>query len=610
MAELTLYNFNIDNTKINITSLLCWQIMDRLGQIRLQLQSLWTNKTLVETLGQTLLAKWDSMPKRKQYLVLINKTVWPQLYFEMFQQIFPEKNLLDTPETHKVLKNLVTDLEPWSPDNDIKMTKCIDTFLERETIRSTPVDYLAFQVFGCVTSRDIDIAILVRSHLELTENINIHRLHAELTELGYDISRGIDLNVLYSNNGTVMACTRGSTEIQNMLYATYDLHPQKYPRFVSGLTPVDKEDKISATAKFILDNLKTLICETKYVKERLNKRAAYAGRWNRVTYVLSILHLIRVTDTNDSRECFKSLTMKIIQIILLEKNEFEYQKYELARKLDMIFPGHYQSALWLLTRGIKGFYNPDTVDLLLSELHRIALTVTIIEPTWTRLSIDLTHNPTHLQYETFREFIKSPLKPTDKFVKDFKTICPDRSVNCFLINPHNTDLLPPDIKKRAICIPQRSLEWINLLTFYACGRNTGVKKYTEPDWVQYYYNLIRGAIVELMVIESCDFTPLIPNYEKITVGFLVEEVGRAGCLGIAPDLLLLVNGITSVDIIPVEIKCLTGTMSDNHDYRRDIELATKQLESSIKLTGSQSGIIVLVYVNDTGFEVHGTVLNF
>lgn len=558
-------------------------------------------------------SRWDNMSKKQQHLIILNQTDISLKYFQIFVEELQDVEFNDTPEDHKLLKNIVTDLQTWNDTHIVIKSKHVDILLSRRNKLEKGIDYIAFQVFGCPHSRDIDVAVLVRDHTELTDDINKVKLNEELIQLGYDISRGVDINVLYCENGMVMGCTKGSTEIQNILYLTYEIHIQKYPLFVSGLIDVNIEEKVSIISRTILDNFKLLISKEEYMEERLNKVAAYAGKWNRVQYVLSILDKIPVTVTNITREFFKSLTMKIVQLILLERHIYEYRKYELARKFDTIFPGHYEHIVWLLMRGSDGSYDPDTIKLLFNEFTRIASGIKITEPVWIKLSLNLEQNPTHLPNEIFQEFIKSPLQPTNKFVEGIQSIYPDRNINRFLIPSINGELLPDTVKDKAILIAQRSPEWFKLLNFYKCGKGTGVKKYAGPDWVEYYFNLIRGSIVELMVINSCDFSSLFPIYKKITLGFLVEEIGKAGCLGIAPDLLLLTNNNTS-EIIPVEIKCLTGYLSDNRDYRRDILLATKQLESSIKLIGNANslkmGIIVFVYLNEDGFNVYATSVRF
>ena len=578
--------------------------MDRLSHLRQELQLLFEDKRInIKSQNFNIPDKWDKLSLKQQYMIILNKTNIQSLYFELFKTTFPELKLVNNDETRKILKHVVNDLKLWLSDQQELKSKYIDMFNDPKPIKY--IDYIGFQVFGCEYSRDIDVAVVVKDHTELTENINKERLYRELEELGYDISRGVDINVIYCNDGMIMGSLKGSKETQNILYLTYHFHKQKYPSFVSGITTVNKEDKISNIAKYILDNLCTFIGDDEYMKERPNKIAAYAGKWNRVIYSLSILDKIIITPKNYN-DCVKSLTMKIIQLILLEKGEFEYQKYGLARKFDNIFPGHYDHVIYLLMRCKDGSYNPNTCKLLLQEYHRIASSVNVEDPVWINLSLDITHNPTHLSDLIFNEFVKSPLVPTSIFISEFENVCPNRNVNSFIIPSNNGNLLPDHIKEKAICIPQRSPEWIKLLGFYTCGRNTGVKKYDGDDWVDYYYNLIRGSIVELMVIETCDFTPLIPNYTKVTVGFLVEEKDKAGCKGISPDLLLLVGD----DVIPVEIKCLTGSLSDNHNYRRDVLLATKQLESSAILTGSNMGIIVLVYTNNEGFKTYGTIVRF
>jgi hypothetical protein len=205
-------------------------------------------------------------------------------------------------------------------------------------------------------------------------------------------------------------------------------------------------------------------------------------------------------------------------------------------------------------------------------------------------------NPTGLADNLVREFLRSPLKPTDAFVTGFCEICPSRNINpLFLIHCQNTHRLPPSVLIKSVLVAQRTPQWLRLLNHYSCGRNTGLIAYDGSDWVEFYYNLIRGSIIELFVMRNGDFSSLVADAVPVTVGMLVKDRDVAGSIAIAPDLLLVrPNGET----IPVEIKCIPSAPSQNHDYRRAVKLAKCQIQTSLDIINGtvRRGIIVIVYV--------------
>ena len=122
------------------------------------------------------------------------------------------------------------------------------------------------------------------------------------------------------------------------------------------------------------------------------------------------------------------------------------------------------------------------------------------------------------------------------------------------------------LDKHFIQVPQRSSEWLILQEFYKTGTNNHNFKKTMEG----YYNLIRGAITENILINILD----LPDYDKVIPGILVTEKDNKGSLGCSPDLLFVKNN----KIIPVEIKTLPS-LTKTQDYYNKYELAQKQLES-------------------------------
>ena len=72
----------------------------------------------------------------------------------------------------------------------------------------------------------------------------------------------------------------------------------------------------------------------------------------------------------------------------------------------------------------------------------------------------------------------------------------------------NGKTFPSGLSDKIISVDQRSQEWLRLLTYYKCGKNTGLVPYDgiAIEWVQFYFNLIRGCFVEQMVLHGVDIS--------------------------------------------------------------------------------------------------------
>ena len=167
----------------------------------------------------------------------------------------------------------------------------------------------------------------------------------------------------------------------------------------------------------------------------------------------------------------------------------------------------------------------------------------------------------------------------------------------FLPTPIQNIKLPQAIlDKHFIQVPQRSQEWLALQEFYKTGTNNHNFKKTMEG----YYNLIRGAITENILINILD----IPGYDKVIPGILVTEKDKKGTLGCSPDLLFVKDN----EIIPVEIKTLPS-LTKTQDYYNKFELAQKQLESVSDILGPEliinKMIIMSAWIDDNlVYEIH------
>ena len=577
---------------------------------------------LINSLDPKILLSLDRLSLEKKINILLNNAFSKNIILETFLETYPQCHLTVTKqiEIYPTLKRIVFDMKLWNTGSISVSGSISDNINDRlaSLVRDCSISrkftpYSFFYIFGCPLSTDIDVAVVVK---EIVGEIDISLLRSELTGLGYSPDKPIDYNliILDENDNIAESSKGGKTETQNMILCTYKFHHQKHclPASMSSmalslasLLETDIEQKIRSTAKFILDNFKILIESSDYTRERTNKIHAYSGYWNRVTYVVSCLALIQQFDNEKWRSCFKSLTMKIIQIILAEQHRQEYTKIGLSQAYDELFPGHGVHVLFFLTRGVQGIYSECCFHELLNHFKNCAEKLDPIKPfemmiEYPTEALDISVNPTVLSDLLYREFIKSPDKPTDLFVQEFKKICLDQKISkLFPLNCRNLEYLSPEILKHVIALNQRTPEWCKALTYYKCGKNSGVVEYTggfDGPWVEHYYNLIRGCIVELMVIENFNFRQIFKKEVevcKIIVGLLVEN-RQEGSRGIAPDLLLKIGD----DIIPVEIKCLLCRPNDNANFRRAIDIAQKELKTSCDIlnVSYDVGVILIIFV--------------
>jgi len=573
---------------------------------------------MLDSLSPNSRKTYDSQTVAKQLRMLMATEAFYAINREVFGFTIPEVLQLENLDTiHRLLKSIVDTIRPYGDLDDleeridafvtkkdqfyVKLLNIIERFKKRVF-----VEFHEFNIVGCPTSTDIDVVATVHRD-QIDKEIDVEKLRAMVKALGYDTDgRELDVNlVAVTKEGDLEWSEKGGVDdTQNIIFETYRYHKQAFPCLVKRLTEVDIATKVNATAKFILDNMKVLIGKPNFAKERATRRLVYSSTTERLNYAITISDKIMYANTPVWRSAIKSLTMKIIQLMLLDRKErVVYTKKELAAELDRMCPGTMEFAIWLLFRGSQGRFSEDCLKLLIIQFKDIATRNRRDDLEWVKLTMDITMNPTELPDHVIREFVMSPSEPTDKFIEEFERLCPSRNTNnVFHIHCENTDLLSTEVLERhAVIVDQRSTDWLNLLTYYLCGKNTGVIPYDGPDWVSFYYNLIRGSIMELFAIKGCDFCSIVKEeYDKITLGFLVEDKHTKGSPAIAPDLLLRLK---SGKIVPVEIKCIEGKMADNHHYRRAVSLASRQLETAVRILKSGCGIIVLIYVDNSDGKV-------
>jgi hypothetical protein len=534
--------------------------------------------------------------------------------------LFLTKNIFSKRSTSENIYNYIKNILLEGKKSNVKKLLKYLNINEIDIIEKKIIPINVINIFGCPNSRDIDVAILVSNKQDIENyskgicKIDIDSLKLRLKKLDYDITREIDINLVYlDERNNISTVLKGNKETQNIIFNTYCYHKQDSSIIVSSTIDIDITEKLRSIAKFLLDYLEYFIGKEDYNIYRIARRKSYIDESSRIIFSIEMLKIIKIKSILSEIEhnYMKSLVMKLIQLSLLDRNILSYTKIGLAEEINKIFIGTYNSALWYLMRGTIGNFDTNFFPVLISEYERIYKEISE-EFLWINFNLDTNINSTDLNDSLISEFFKSPIIPTEKFKLEFKELYPDYNINkIFQIKCNNIELIPDKIKDNIISIDQRSSEWLKLLEFYTCGKSNGIKglkNYTND--VERYYNLIRGAIIELSVINTVDFTQMIDptkynlKYHKITIGFIVENKDCKNSKGCAPDLLLLITEIHSNNkkIIPVEIKCINEISANSHDYRRAIKLAKGQLKMAKYLLGNVStdfGIIVIVSVNSS-----------
>ena len=215
---------------------------------------------------------------------------------------------------------------------------------------------------------------------------------------------------------------------------------------------------------------------------------------------------------------------------------------------------------------------------------------------WTEININFNinfnSNPTKISDDIIREFIKSPLTPTQQFLEIGKKILDGNINEHFIMKCYGLEFLPEIIHKFIIYEDQRSEKW----TEYHQKFNGGKIKIDGDK-----FSMMRGAIGEIFITTYCDFNKICgENVKKAMVGFIIDNNNNA-C---APDLLLIND---SLEIIPVEIKCLPMNVSfdiNNRAFYREFKLAKKQINYCSQIINNiytikvKKSIIIFAYFTD------------
>ena len=544
---------------------------------------------------------------------------------EYLLKLFPKKRA-----------NAILKLYTFTQEDIAKMFLCCDDKYKLINI----IDIISFTVFGCKESIDIDVAVVVNTNklfggqFQNLSDDAIKYIISRLNVIGYDtIKREVDIVIICVDDGNIIGFSKGGKELANVIASTRDYHRQdktlrQVPINPITLTDEDNKKKCEAYLKYILVYLYTIFRVADYnSKETKQIRASALSDINKLFGAImnpSIIgKIIFDPDTakknglnlTEFHNTWKSIIMKLLQIIQIHFSDKTcYHKEELANEIrnmrcfdfgvdDARIDEFVQGALWYLFRGTRGAYCPT----LFTTLHDIYCGIfkDMLDNSKLnsyRVYIDMgEYDNKIISEKAFRAFVDSPIKVTGAFTSEWQATYGDTSISeifkmgftaeeSFIEGLRKLQISEENISRLIAClwfIQQRSAKWLEILSSgeLKCGNNST----SVSDDPQAQYNLTRGALTELIVINLLSNKQFCPNTQKLideirhiigandifclSVGFIGNKVnGGKGC---APDLIIFGQNEETTLLIPVEIKTLKFS-DHNSDWRRAISLAKKQ----------------------------------
>jgi hypothetical protein len=497
--------------------------------------------------------------------------------------------------------------------------------------------FQSFNVFGCRLSTDIDVAVVVDNvYLPLLSSEK-QRFMEELTELGYDPGKKIDVSLISRDEKGWFVFKKGGKELQNILIYTYNVHKQKYPLITDEEVTIDILNKCMTVFKYILDNLEILIPLNTYRELRDERIQAYSGGYARIDFAINSYQYFILDPLEWNKSVWKTLMVKLIQLVVLhsgmfkESEEFRtlyFQKEGLAKLFRIYCKRHLpdldlEPAVDLVTKMLlripfeeSDVYNTDVIDVLHKKLFSIIQEFDFPLQDWPvqKLDVESLPNPTPVSDELYALYKVNPVDMTEdfcsKWIETFEDTRIDTRFQEELLGLDTLEAFHPKVFANTEIVKQRSAKWKELLTFYTCGNNTGVNELPEdltPEQIiTARSNLLMGCFGECIVASGYDFTKLVSEFTKVNVGMVVNEKGIENSPGSCPDLLL----VNEKEIVPVEIKMINGEPKDNKNYFRSFSLAKKQVEGCGEILNhsmpgvSTRGIMILTWVYKKGDVWH------
>ena len=576
-------------------------------------------------------------------------------------------------DVKKEICNIFAKLIKKDVKHAIRKLNSLYKFTDDDIMAMFPYKYSDYDTgdfirFGDPDSIDIDIAVFVKPSdvkngipKELS-NPALIKLRDDLIELGYSEDKKLDINLICvdSKTGKIIASSKGGGGTANIIMETWHLHQQRMgetgiplalERYPLTRTPYSEEmvnEKNIAIATFIYTYAQYLFSD---YQQRFRKSpirtTLHTDVVARINFVMNGLMdwiIYDPAELNGSGLCvttwhdhYKSIIMKLIQLALIWKfGKSYYVKRDLANSLRELFPEHMtleslvSCARWYLLRGTEGEFCEELFPLLIDQytviVHQLRAEQKVKVLTFPCEQI-LSQHPgiiPELSSDLTRMFFDSPVIYTQEFERQWTTLYGNQLINTQFILAATDEKefyrqlqnIPEPIlcalRRHLIFVDQRSPEWLRMYREFTCGSTSGE---INMSTFQGIYNLIRGAILEILARELIDPESLgFAGFQKLSVGFIVEE-SILGAPAFAPDLLLWRSdeNTDKICMIPVEIKGLK-TLLNGSAYIRGLSLAQKQLHRAKELLGPHievpRGIILLCCVENNVLTMEVHTVNF
>ena len=331
----------------------------------------------------------NNLPDEKLVKIIINNEHFYPILRLLFEEYYNELKCATKEELGSFLTQIVMQIEPWKSNSesnaDSNITKMINSkhqnieklfkIVKKYEHSIKYAEYKLFNVFGCPLSTDIDVMVIMNNNNDLYKDIDINKIKHELQSLGYDVeNRTIDINKAIISDGVIIRSLKGGIEANNIIFSTYKYHKQLYNCCIAKMVKLDFDEKLVSTAKFILDHGRVLIGDTEYEKIHNEVKNSFSSesKLKLAKYMIKLIKLNK--DSKDSKDKIKSLTMKIIQLIIAKRDDdYEYTKEGMALKFAKYYPEYYDGALWLLTRGSRGVYQEECLKILINEFDKFIM---------------------------------------------------------------------------------------------------------------------------------------------------------------------------------------------------------------------------------------------
>ena len=112
---------------------------------------------------------------------------------------------------------------------------------------------MTFNFFGSASSLDLDCMVYLPELPDLEESKRVSKEYNQKIEVLFGNLKKANTNLAVLKDGVITEVFKGTVdEVNNSIFLTYNLHPQKHPLMVGRLLPRDNGLKLLRAARIIL----------------------------------------------------------------------------------------------------------------------------------------------------------------------------------------------------------------------------------------------------------------------------------------------------------------------------------------------------------------------